>query len=200
MQSAPTIVVIGSVARMAVRAEISEADISRVRPGLPVYFTILGNPRDRWEARLASVDPAPDSVRNDAVLTGASGNASASAASSQTSMNAIYYFGRFDVDNADGKLLTYMTAQIHIVLARATGVLSVPVEAVSPADAAGQRFVEVIGPEGRPERRRVETGLDDQVRIEIRSGLSAGERIIAGRKSAAATPAFRMPPPPPPGM
>lgn len=199
MQSAPTIVVIGSVARMAVKADISEADISRVRPGLPVYFTVLGNARDRWEARLASIDPAPDSVRNDALLTGASGNATVSASSTQASASAIYYCGRFDVDNANGKLLTYMTAQIHIVLDRANGVLTVPVEAVSPADSAGRRFVEVVGPDGRLERRRVETGLDDQVRIEIRSGLSVGERIVAGRKSAEAVPAmFRMPPPPPP--
>lgn len=198
MQSAPTIVVIGSVARMAVRAEISEADVSRVHAGLPVYFTVLGNARDRWEARLQSVDPAPDSVRNDAVLTGASGYASASGSSSQASTTAIYYYGRFDVDNADGKLLTYMTAQIHIVLARATGVLTVPVEAVSPPDRDGRRFVEVIAADGRVERRAVETGLDDQVRVEIRSGLSLGERIVAGRKSAQAAPvAFRMPPPPP---
>src|SRR3546814_1790453 len=52
-QSAPTIIVIGQIDVMTVRAEISEADIVRVRPGQQVYFTILGDPDHRYEATLA---------------------------------------------------------------------------------------------------------------------------------------------------
>src|SRR3546814_9169847 len=60
-QSAPTIIVIGQIDVMTVRAEISEADIVRVRPGQQVYFTILGDPDHRYEATLAGIEPAPES-------------------------------------------------------------------------------------------------------------------------------------------
>ena len=41
-QSAPTIIKVAQVATMTIKAQISEADVTRVKPGLPVYFTILG--------------------------------------------------------------------------------------------------------------------------------------------------------------
>jgi macrolide-specific efflux system membrane fusion protein len=197
MQSAPTIVVLGTVDRMAVRAEISEADVPRVHPGEPVYFTVLGDSTDRWEARLASIDPAPDAIRTDPDIIGAT-TSPYSSSTAQTTSTAIYYYGNFDVDNADGKLLTYMTAQVHILLASAKDVITVPSEAVSAADADGKRFVDLVEPGGHIVRRAVTTGLNDKVRIEIKSGLQSGERVIAGRRSAqAAQPSFHMPPPPP---
>lgn len=44
VQSAPTIVVLGQLETMTVRAEISETDIVKVKPGQSLYFTILGDP------------------------------------------------------------------------------------------------------------------------------------------------------------
>src|SRR3546814_1959260 len=67
-QSAPTIIVIGQIDVMTVRAEISEADIVRVRPGQQVYFTILGDPDHRYEATLAGIEPAPESIISDSSI------------------------------------------------------------------------------------------------------------------------------------
>src|SRR3546814_13877199 len=53
-QSAPTIIVLGQIDIMTVRAEISEADIVHVRPGQAVTFTILGDPDHRYEIGRAS--------------------------------------------------------------------------------------------------------------------------------------------------
>ena len=63
MQSAPTIIKVANVATMTIKAQISEADVTRVKPGLPVYFTILGEPDERYHATLRAVEPAPDSIR-----------------------------------------------------------------------------------------------------------------------------------------
>ena len=60
VQSAPTLVVLGQIDRMLVRAEISEADAPKVKVGEMATFSILGDPERQWEATLLSLDPAPD--------------------------------------------------------------------------------------------------------------------------------------------
>src|SRR3546814_13405306 len=64
-QSAPTIIVLGQIDIMTVRAEISEADIVHVRPGQAVTFTILGDPDPRYEATRGRHEPAPESTPRD---------------------------------------------------------------------------------------------------------------------------------------
>jgi macrolide-specific efflux system membrane fusion protein len=195
VQSAPTIVVLGQIDRMTVRTEISEADVPKVRVGQPVSFSILGDTR-RWQATLASIDPAPDTLRSDSEITSsASSSSSVSSSSSTSSSSAIYYYGRFDVPNPEGLLRTYMTAQVRISTGSAKDVLTVPTAALSVADGTGERSVEVVGADGHVVTRRVSIGLDDKIRAEVRSGLAEGERVITGRRGTEAK-SSAMPPPP----
>ena len=185
VQSAPTIVVLGRIDRMTVRAEISEADAPKVRIGQPVVFTILGDLDRRWEAKLEALDPAPDSLRSDSAITSSTTSTSSSTSSSSSSSSAaIYYYGRFDVSNPDGVLRTYMTAQVKVILGESKGVVTVPTAALSPVGVDGGRTVDVIAADGTTARRKVSVGLDDKVRVEIRSGLAAGEKVIVGRRSS----------------
>ncbi len=177
-QTAPTIVILGQVDRMTVRAEISEADVSGVKPGQPVYFTILGDLEARWDATLVSLDPAPDSIRTDTSIV--SSTSTSSSSSSSTSV-AVYYYGRFEVPNPDARLKTYMTAQVHVVLGSAKGVITVPTSAVSAANAKGERTVDVVDADGTISPRVVTVGLDDKVRVEIKTGLKPGERVVSNR-------------------
>src|SRR5690606_18821256 len=48
--STPTIAKIANLDTMVIKAEISEADVVKVKPGQKVYFTILGDPDNRIEA------------------------------------------------------------------------------------------------------------------------------------------------------
>ena len=194
VQSAPTIAILGRIDRMLVRAEISEADAPKVKIGQKAVFSILGEPQRQWEATLLSLDPAPDSLRSDSEISSSSSASSSSSSSSSTS-SAIYYYGRFEVDNPDGVLRTYMTAQVRIVLGEAKGVVTIPTAALSAPDADGKRFVEVVDAAGGVARRAVQVGLDDKARCEIRSGLNAGERVVIGRRSSE-TKASAMPGPP----
>lgn len=179
VQQAPTIVVLGQLDQMQVLAQISEADITRVEPGQPVWFTTLGEPERVYRATLESVEPAPESIVNDSSLGG-------TAASSGTTSTAIYYNGHFTIPNEDGRLRTYMTAQVHIVLGRAEEVLTVPSVALGQLDAEGRHAVRVLGRNGQIETRQVQIGLNDKVSAEVVAGLSEGDRVVTGQAAGAA--------------
>jgi macrolide-specific efflux system membrane fusion protein len=194
-QSAPTIVVLGQIDTMTVRAEISEADVTRVKPGQNVYFTVLGDPAKRFAGKLEAVDPAPDTLRSDSDIATSS---SSSSSSSDTSSTAIYYYGRFNVPNADGFLKTYMTAEVHIILGEAENAVTIPSSAVTTH--RQKAFVEVVGADEAISTREVTVGLNDKVSVEIRAGLDEGERVVSSRKSGAFVKTFKMRGPPGMGM
>lgn len=200
-QTTPTVAVIGQVDVMTVKAEISEADVVRMKVGQPLHFTILGDPDRRFAARVESIDPAPESVKNDSSFTSASTTSSSS--SSSTSSSAIYYFCQFDVPNPDGVLRTYMTAQVVVVIGVARGVVTVPSAAVTPAATGRPATVRVIDDAGRLASREVAVGLDNKVTAEIVSGLAAGERVVTGQQPTSTTATSAQSgggPPPPMGL
>ncbi|NVO12781.1 MAG: efflux RND transporter periplasmic adaptor subunit [Rhodoplanes sp.] len=196
VQSAPTIVVLGRLDVMTVRAEISEADVVKVRSGQQVYFTILGDPEQRFHATLESIEPAPESIRSDSSFSTSTTSSSSSSTSSSTSTSAIYYNGIFNVPNPEGRLRTYMTAQVRIVLGTATKVLTVPAAALGPGNGDGAQTVQVVGPGGEITSRPVTVGLNNKVMAEIRTGLREGERVVTGRRSSEGQTRTMGPPPP----
>jgi macrolide-specific efflux system membrane fusion protein len=186
VQSAPTIVELADLATMTVKAQISEADVIRVRPGQTVYFTILGDPDHRWYARLRAIEPGPESVTNST-----SSSAATSSTSSSTSA-AVYYNGLFDVPNPDGVLRDQMTAQVYIVLASVRHVLTVPSAALTAAG-PGRYTVRVLSsPRKPPEVRQVSIGINNNVSAQVLSGLKPGDQVVIGEGPA-------KPPTPAPG-
>lgn len=167
-QSAPTILRIADLSTMTVETQVSEADVSRLRLGMAVWFTTLGGNGLRWEGKLRRIDPTP-TVTNNVVL----------------------YNALFDVPNPDRRLMTQMTAQVFFVVARAEDALSVPMAALSgltPARGAGREGappvrkarVQVQTGAARPVEREVEVGLTSRVAAQIVSGLSEGDRVVVG--------------------
>lgn len=177
-QSAPTIVILGQIDRMTIRTEISEADIIRVQSGQPVYFTVLGDAGRRYEATLDSIEPAPESIISDSSFSTTS--ASGASSSSSSSSSAIYYNGVFSIPNAEQRLRTYMTAEVHIVLGKAEDVLAIPAAALTKGP-DGRDQVQVLRDGGNVVVRNVEVGLNNKIMAEIRSGLKAGERVVTGQ-------------------
>ncbi|WP_425477384.1 efflux RND transporter periplasmic adaptor subunit [Stenotrophomonas ginsengisoli] len=127
-QSAPTIVKLAKLDTVTVNAEISEADVVKVKPGMPVYFTILGNSEHKYHATLRVVNPAPASIANE----------SSSSASSSSSSSAVYYNALFDVENPDGTLRIDMTAQVSVLLQQAKDALLIPSVALGPKMGEGR--------------------------------------------------------------
>ncbi|WP_043311579.1 efflux RND transporter periplasmic adaptor subunit [Pseudomonas sp. ML96] len=184
-QSAPTLVKLAQLDQMTVRAEISEADVVRVKPGLPVYFTILGEPGKRYRATLRMVEPAPDSIND-------SDSSSSSSSSSTSTDTAIYYMGVFDVPNPDGKLRISMTTEVSIVLDSASDTPSIPVSALGSANRDGSYTVQVLGRGGKVEERQIHTGLEDSINAQVVDGLALGDKVVLGDAAAGSSTTLRM--------
>lgn len=176
VQSAPTIVVLGDVSTMTVKAKISEADVLRVKAGQEVYFSVLGAPEQRFPGKISFVEPAPDTLKTQNATS-----SSAASSSSSTSTSAVYYNALFEVPNPDGRLMTSMTAQVTVIVGRAQNVVTVPSTAIRRR--GPNTFVDVLGADGKPEQRKVTVGLDNKIVAEISSGLKAGERVVTTRSA-----------------
>jgi len=162
-QSAPIILRIADLSTMTVWTQVSEADVGRLSVGMDVYFTTLGRPDTRWYGTLAEVRPTPE-VENNVVL----------------------YNALFDVANADGALMTEMTAQVFFVRAAVEDALIVPVSALTGGP-DGAWSLRVLRADGSVEQRVVEVGVTNRVSAQVLSGLDEGEAVIIGVSGGAAT-------------
>ena len=181
VQISPTIIKLARLDTMTVKAQISEADVPRVKAGMPVYFTLLGDPVTRYETTLRAVEPGPTTLASD---TGAATTTSSSAAT------AVYYNGIFDVPNPQGKLRIAMTAQATIVLDKIKDALLIPSAALGAKGKDGRYTVRVASEvaasagAGVPQDRQVRVGLDNRVQAQVLEGLKAGERVVTSEAQA----------------
>ncbi|CAI0703999.1 Macrolide-specific efflux protein macA precursor [Serratia proteamaculans] len=177
-QSAPTIVKLAQLDVMTIKAQISEADITRVSQGQKAYFTIFSEPDKRYDATLRTVELAPESVmKDDSISSGSSSSGSG------TSNASVYYNALLDVPNPDNRLRIAMTAQVSLLLGEAKNALLVPIQAVHKT-ADKKQQVQVLTADNRLEMHEVKTGITNNVDIQILSGLKAGENVVLVQESA----------------
>jgi macrolide-specific efflux system membrane fusion protein len=177
-QSAPTIIKLARLDVMTIKAQISEADITRIRPGQKAWFTIFSDPEHRYDATLRTVELAPESIMKDDSL-----DSKSTSSGSGTSNASVYYNALLDVPNPDNRLRIAMTAQVSMVLGEVKNSLLIPVQAVhKTADKKSQ--VQVLTPDGHTETREVKTGITNNVDVQILSGLKAGETVTLSQPDA----------------
>lgn len=175
-QSAPTIVKIADLDTMTVEAEISEADVVKVKAGMPAYFTILGIPGRKFVSDFRAIEPATESESS----------GSSSASSSTSSTQAIYYNALLDVDNSEGILRKSMTAEVTIVLGESKNVLYLPIAVLNKNLGDNKYKVYVKGKDGKAEERIVTVGRKDNINYEIVDGVTENDEIIIGSDVASA--------------
>lgn len=166
----PTIVQIADLNQMEIYIEISEGDIGNIKPGVKVTYSVLADMNKVYETTLKSIDPALTLLTDDQYTEVVD------------SSEAIYFYGRLVVPNADGKLRIGMTTQNVIYVESAENVLTVPAMALK-GDVDG-KYVEVRTAEG-VERRPVITGVSDDLNVEIKKGVSEGEEVVIAKMSSA---------------
>lgn len=66
-QTAPVIVQLANLDTMTVRAQVAEADVMNLEPGMEVYFTTLGNQVRKWYGVTRQILPSPEII-NEVVL------------------------------------------------------------------------------------------------------------------------------------
>ena len=170
-QNAPVIIKLALLDTITVKAQISEADVVRVKPGQKVYFTILGAPEKRYYTTLRSVEPAPDTIVTDTATT-------------VNTATAIYYNGLLDVPNPDGLLRISMTAQVYVVLNEAKDVIIIPSAAIEQTSRRGPASVRIVNAEGKAEKRVVKVGIDNNVNAQILEGLVVGDKVVLSEAAA----------------
>ncbi|MET0281338.1 MAG: efflux RND transporter periplasmic adaptor subunit, partial [Steroidobacteraceae bacterium] len=121
-QQAPTLLRIADLNTMTVQTQVSEADVSKLRPSMTAYFTTLGSQNRRWYGTLKRVEPTP-TVTNNVVL----------------------YNALFDVQNENNALMPQMTAQVFFVRADVKNVLVMPMAALQQGQQLARKAAEAAG-------------------------------------------------------
>lgn len=180
-QQAPVILRIADLGTMTVQAEVSEADISRIKVGSAASFNTLGQPDRRWTGRVRQVLPTPETINN-----------------------VVLYKVLFDVDNPDGALMPQMSAQVSFLLEEARDAVVLPARALLPGggrdtpgrgkageappagDAAGRPARVEVLEQGKPVERRIRLGLETRKEVQVLAGLTVGETVVLPASEAGA--------------
>ena len=173
----PTLFTIAQdLTRMEIDTSVDEADISQVKVGQPVTFTVDAYPENRFKGTVRQVRSAP-----------------------VVAQNVVTYVVVIDVDNKDMKLKPGMTANVSIETARKDNVLILPAAALrfrpkagkdakgKPDTAATPRKMKkeasqqvfILNQENKPEPVPVKTGINNDGQVEIREGnLKENDGVI----------------------
>lgn len=167
-QTAPTVLQVANLDTMTVRAQVAEADVSRIKINMPAYFTTLGNNERRWPGKVRQILPTPQIV-NDVVL----------------------YDVLIDVKNQEHMLMTGMTTQVFFVLGKAENALVVPAEVLTRRapredNEKGKAFRVAVMTEMGREPRVIRVGLQTRTQAEVVDGLAEGDKLAVNRPAASA--------------
>jgi len=143
--------VISDTTSLWVLAAIDEAALAQVKLGAPVQVLVSAYPAERFPATVTRIGDTIDPDTRRVVL-------------------------RCHLHNADGRLKPGMFARLQLEVAATAPMVHVPVDAVQ--DIGERRVVFVPAAGGRYVPRDVETGAERAGRVEIRRGLSAGDRVV----------------------
>ncbi len=170
-QTAPQLMRIAVLDTMTVWASVSEADVSKIKLGMDVYFTTIGDTDTRYYAKVQRILPSY-TEENDVIL----------------------YDVTFDVANPEKVFLPAMNTQVFFVRNQARDVLALPIQILSTENRdAKKAILTVVVPEGknkREESREVSLGMRTRTAVEITDGLEKGDTVkvaVQENKKATAT-------------
>lgn len=167
-QNAPLLLRIANLDQMLVRAQVSEADMPRLKTGMSVWFTTLGQPDHRIVTQLKTIEITPELVNG-----------------------AIFYDAIIEVENPSHSLQPQMTAQVFFVVSEAKDTLVVPLMALSSTQHnSGKRIPGcptvstsnedcvqmLVG--GQPQARPVKVGIRDELNVQILEGIQVGDVLV----------------------
>jgi HlyD family secretion protein len=179
----PTLFTIAQdLTKMEIDTSVDEADISRVKEGQPVSFTVDSYPEIRFKGTVTQIRNAP-------VIT----------------QNVVTYVVVIGVDNKELRLKPGMTANVTIETARKDNVLKLPAAALrfrpkggketreKPAEAGAAprvlrkeavQTVYILGPEGKPVAMPITTGTANDGQVELVTGnLKENDEVIVEQMS-----------------
>ena len=158
MNDGTTIATVADMGNLIFKGNIDETDVGMVRVGMPMTITVGAIEGKTFPATLEYISPQ--------VKTSTDGTSA----------------GQFEIKAAIGRGYTSgirsgYSANANIILQKATHVISIPEGCIEFAGDTSYVYVLTNTQPQTFTRRRVYTGLSDGVRIEIKSGLKAGDKV-----------------------
>jgi membrane fusion protein (multidrug efflux system) len=136
---------------LRVEFTVPEQYVDRLEIGSPVTVQVRSLPGRDFAGRLSFISPRVD------------------ATSRTVSLKA-------EVPNPDGQLRAGQFADVELELERREDALVVPEAAIVPR--GGENYVFVVDGEGKARERKVVLGQRETGRVEVRSGVAAGDRVV----------------------
>lgn len=164
-QSTPTIVQVADLSKMLIKPEIPEGDITKVKAGMNVEFSILSDPTVTYHAVIDSVDPGVTALTD--------GDYSERASDAR----AVYYYANVLFDNTENKLRIGMTTQFKIIIADIQNTLLIPTMVIKRQ--GEKTFVNVLREKDQVETREITVGQHNDIYSEVLTGLEEGEQVIS---------------------
>ena len=162
VQITPVMVTLADLDTITVRTKVPEADVQSLQVNQKASFTTLSGDGRRYEGHLRVIQPIPERAGN-----------------------AVFYNALFEVDNRDRKLFADMTVQVDIETGEAKKTLTMPIVALGERAKDGAYAVTVVAKDGKNEPRQVRTGLHDVGKVQVLSGVKAGEKVLLAPPPAA---------------
>lgn len=148
--------VIGNSEKLQVRAGINEADSGDLRTGQPVKITSPALPEEEFSGKVTRV--------------GAAARTKVKGSGEQTDVEVLV-----SLNPGQGRLKPGYTVDITITTASKANGLVVPYEAVLEKDKVKEVFV---AEKGKARKRRVETGIGNELYLTVEKGLKPGDKVI----------------------
>lgn len=154
--NATLVMTLGDIQRVFVRGKVDEADIGRVRVGMPARISVETFKDKKFEGKVTLISPL--GVEKDNVTT---------------------FMVEVSIDNPGHELMANMTANAEIVLEEHPESIIVPEAAIS-YDAQRNPTVEVVDESAEGGRRKaiIKTGIGNGTRTQVLEGLKAGDKVV----------------------
>lgn len=158
--AAPTFVTIVNLNRLKALAYLDEYDVSLVKPGVPLRFTVEALPGREFGGRVRSINP--QAITRDNITT---------------------YVANVDITEGDAtSLRPDMTAAMTIRTGQSLRIVVVPPEAVLQQ---GDETDVLVKNGTSVERRRVQLGERFPEGVHVREGLAEGQNVVIQPQDAA---------------
>jgi HlyD family secretion protein len=154
--AATLMMTLGDVSSVYVEGQVDEADVGKIRTGLPVRTTVESFPGETFAGTVTRIAPM-----------------------GRQKENVTTFDVRVSIANPQGKLRVNMSANAEIVLEDRTNALLVP-EAALVRDGDGKPFVQRREPSSKAGFRKVpvKTGISNGQRTEVLDGLSDRDELV----------------------
>lgn len=137
-----------------IEMNVAEKNINTVYVGMPAKVSVASADIKDFDATVSEISPAADAA---------------------TGMFTV----KINMDNTDGLFKAGMFADIRLVSSSNTGALTIPTQAI--LDESGKNVVFVVSGD-KLQRREITTGIAQEDRTEVISGLSDGETVVVRGK------------------